>query len=419
VTAAGLWQLPEGWRWLPLGEVAKLLTRQVDPEAEPLDTQYVGLEHIASNTGELSGTTVADGDVQSKKYEFTDDCILYGKLRPYLNKVALATGRGLCSTDILPIRVGTLVDRRYLAHYMRSKPFVDITSSLVAGARLPRVSPKDLIGLPVPVGPPDAQQRAVRMLDAAASAAARLRSARAGLMPLATAAYRQLVGDSNPDYASWPEHTVAGLLDPAVTNAARTGPFGSALKHSEFVPAGIAVLGIDNAVQSRFAWDERRYISEEKYAGLRRYTVRPGDVIITIMGTTGRSAVVPDDIPIAISTKHLATLTVDRSRVLPELVAAAFQHDHAVSDQVRAENRGAIMDGLNLGIIKRVRLRVPPLEQQHAWSRAIGLIHAVEDDIRRAEHDLQSLTEAAQQQAFGHTERTPGEAVAVALPAAS
>ena len=90
---------------------------------------------------------------------------------------------------------------------------------------------------------------------------------------------------------------------------------------------------------------ERRFITEEKYQKFKRYTVKPGDVIITIMGTTGRAAVVPEDIPLAISTKHLAVITVDRTRVDPEFLAQAFHSDPKVLGQIAAANRGAPDDG--------------------------------------------------------------------------
>ncbi len=122
--------------------------------------------------------------------------------------------------------------------------------------------------------------------------------------------------------------------------AMRTGPFGSDLRHSEFVDAGVAVLGIDNAVRNRFAWDERRYITKEKYERLKRYTVQPHDVIVTIMGTTGRSAVVPDDVPLAITTKHLATITVNRKLAEPEFVAQAIRRHPALLGQIQQANRG-------------------------------------------------------------------------------
>ncbi len=66
---------------------------------------YIGLENIESNTGQLVNFSETSGDgIKSNKFQFTKEHILYGKLRPYLNKVYLPNFTGVCSTDIIPIK---------------------------------------------------------------------------------------------------------------------------------------------------------------------------------------------------------------------------------------------------------------------------------------------------------------------------
>ncbi len=225
-----------------------------------------------------------------------------------------------------------------------------------------------LIGrIQIPLPPIEEQQKIVAILDEAfegldrarANAEANFQSAQELFERIASGVFNEISDD--------PLKEITAVKDVVAAHkgAIRTGPFGSQLLHSEFVDDGIAVLGIDNAVSNEFRWGKRRFITEQKYEGLKRYTVRPGDVIITIMGTCGRCAVIPAEFPLAINTKHLCCITLDRSRCLPQYMHAYFLHSPKARSYLQNEASGSVMDGLNMGIIKELPLDLPCLEKQH------------------------------------------------------
>jgi type I restriction enzyme S subunit len=191
--------------------------------------------------------------------------------------------------------------------------------------------------------------------------------------------------------------TVSDVLTDA-PNAIRTGPFGSDLLHGEFVGHGIPVLGIDNVVKNAFAWAKPRFITEEKYESLRRYTVRPGDVLISIMGTVGRCGIAPENIGTAINTKHLCCITLDQSRCLPEYLHAYFLHHPTAREYRRKTSKGAVMDGLNLGIIKSLPLVLPPLDEQREYVTTLASIEAISDKLKSQGFD--NLFASLQHRAF-------------------
>lgn len=161
----------------------------------------------------------------------------------------------------------------------------------------------------------------------------------------------------------WEAPDLESLLAPVPTPM-RSGPFGSALLKQELVDAGIPFLGIDNIHVEHFKADFSRFVSPRKFDELSRYRVLPDDVVITIMGTVGRCCVIPADFGDMLSSKHLWTMTFDRSKILPLLMCWQLNHAPWVHSRFRAKSQGGIMDAIQSSTLKQMRLPTPPLPEQ-------------------------------------------------------
>lgn len=252
----------------------------------------------------------------------------------------------------------------------------------------------NLLDLEIELLPLDEQRRIAAILDHADAVRNSQGRVLTQLNELAPAIFLDMFGPYTGEFV-----TVEEIAEKQ-KGSIRTGPFGSQLLHSEFVDEGIAVLGLDNVVGNTFGWGERRYITPEKYEGLRRYTVRPGDVLVSIMGTCGRCVVVPQDVGIAINTKHICAITVDPDRAVPEFVRAAFLWHPRSRQHLSQRTKGSIMDGLNMGIVKEMPLPMPPLLEQRQF---VDRLRQVEDQraaCLESAASLDDLFESLQGRAF-------------------
>jgi len=313
--------------------------------------------------------------------------------RPYIMKI---TG---CIHDgwlVLSSRKET-VDSDYFYHLLGSDVVYSEFARLASGATVKNLNIDLVKGVHVPLPPVLEQRRIAEVLDRAEALRAKRRAAFAQLDSLTQSLFLDLFGD--PVSKGWAMADIAGVAKP-VAGSIRTGPFGSQLLHSEFTDCGIAVLGIDNAVANEFRWSERRFISEAKYRQLKRYTVRPGDVLITIMGTCGRCAVVPDDIPAAINTKHLCCITLDPAKCLPLFLHAYFLQHPIAQKYLTQTAKGAIMSGLNMGLIKGMPVPLAPLPLQREFARRVLAV----EKLKMAQHaslaELDALFASLQHRAF-------------------
>ena len=266
------------------------------------------------------------------------------------------------------------INPRYLFYFVHGN--FNTLNTRTRGAAVPHLDIQLLLDLEFALPPLPEQERIVRLLDEA-EALRRLRQRadeRCGT--LIESLYAQVFWQAK-ERQLWCAEAIGDLAEQR-DGAIRTGPFGSQLLHSEFIETGIPVLGIDNVVTNEFRWTAPRCIPVEKFRQFKRFRVFPGDVLVTIMGTVGRSCVAPDELPLCVSTKHLCVITPNVSKIHPRFLWAALLFDPGVREQTGAVGGGAIMEGWNSTIIRQLEIRVPPIALQRAFAARVADIRSLE-----------------------------------------
>ncbi|WP_420446906.1 restriction endonuclease subunit S [Candidatus Poriferisodalis sp.] len=301
--------------------------------------------------------------------------------------VNLMRGRAYCGGDVIILRPAIEINSSFLGHV------ADCTSSRIQKSRLGRGSTvihiydEELRDLVIPVPPPEEQRQIAKILDtvddtikATDRVIAKLVAARVGLLREQLAP--GMTDSPPPDWEVVRVEELLGHRSPAM----RSGPFGSFLLASELVNEGVPLLGIDNVQREHFVADYRRFVTPDKSYELRRYRVRPRDIMITIMGTVGRCCVVPDSIGEAVSSKHVWTLTLDQERYLPELACLQMNYAPWVLAHFCRDEQGGIMSAIRSETLRSLRLPTPPMaEQRRMWAMLRAL-------ARRIEAEAESLS---------------------------
>ena len=160
---AGLSDLPDGWAWTTLGEIIKPSKEKVNP-LEIKEIPYISLEHIEKGAGRLLGHG-SSNDVRSSKTKFNCGDLLYGKLRPYLNKVYISDFEGVCSTDLLVFPKNESFSNEFLLYRFLCRDFVSYASHNVSGVNLPRVNFQTLSRFKIALPPLPEQHRIVAKIE--------------------------------------------------------------------------------------------------------------------------------------------------------------------------------------------------------------------------------------------------------------
>lgn len=153
-----------GWSRKALSEVCKIDKSQGNHKGLP----YVGMEDVESHTGRFLGT-LDPQPVKSSTFKFNDGHVLYGRLRPYLNKVLVPDFSGHCSTEIFPLKPNPELDKSFVFYWLTMGNTVEQINRTCTGARMPRANMNEVMTFQIPLPSLPEQKRIVAILDEAFS----------------------------------------------------------------------------------------------------------------------------------------------------------------------------------------------------------------------------------------------------------
>lgn len=158
-------EIPENWAWARMSTLCNFgKCVNIEYDAVAPGTWNLDLEDLEKDSGHiLQKKRKQEGEMGSTKHVFSAGMVLYSKLRPYLNKVAIADEDGVCTSEILPLRFSGVISE-YAQIVLMAPLFVDYAKAHSYGVKMPRLGTTDGASFLVPVPPAQEQMRIVEAI---------------------------------------------------------------------------------------------------------------------------------------------------------------------------------------------------------------------------------------------------------------
>ncbi len=359
--------LPKGWIFDRLKDVVALRNEKTDGASEEED--YLELEDMESGTGRILNRRNTL-EVESAVTLFKKGDILFGKLRPYLEKYYEAEFDGKCTGEILAFKPQRIASR-FLFYCVGSRWFIERCNALAYGAKMPRVSwPTQLSQFNVPLPPLPEQQRIAAYLDASCVA-----------IDAAVAAKRRQLETLGDLRMSVVHHAVANGLDPSVSRRPTDSAYlpnvpahwgvwslkrcvtilnGYAFDSSTYVEEGIPIIRIGD-VAAKIDWTKVKRVSSDLLPDLSRFKIERGDVLVALTGATiGKSAIYQEETTALLNQR----VAIFRAwRIHPEFLNYVIQ-THVFTETIDLLCYGGAQDNIGKSEVGSIKIPVPPRPEQ-------------------------------------------------------
>jgi len=337
------------WQTKSLGDLCSIDKQQGVYEWLP----YVGMEDIESETGRFLGST-KPRSVKSSTFRFTERHILYGRLRPYLNKVLLPDFEGHCSTEIFPLLPNDNTSKAFLRYWLIMEANVVKINETCTGARMPRANVDELLGFELQIPGLKEQERIVAILDEAfeaiATAKANAQRSLEDSRDLFDRSFMSLVSKRGP---RWADLALGEICE--IERGSSPRPIKNFFTTQD---DGVNWIKIGDATDGeKYIYSTKQKITPEG-AKQSRF-VKEGDFLLTNSMSFGKSYVMKTTGYI-----HDGWFVLRLKKSINQDYLYYLLSSRLVRSQFNALASGAIVLNINSDLVKRAVLPIPPLDEQ-------------------------------------------------------
>jgi len=209
--------------------------------------------------------------------------------------------------------------------------------------------------------------------------------------------FLEMFGDPGTNPKKW---KICEVKDIAAKeeHSIKAGPFGSSLKKEYYVEKGYKIYGQEQVIRNDFTYGDY-YIDEERYRMLENNKINEDDILISLVGTFGKISIVPKVFEPGIINPRLMKITLNKKLILP-IFFKFLLTSRGVMLQIENLSHGGTMGIVNVGIMKKIKIPLPPLKLQLKFIVIVQKVEKLKQKQRDSEKELTNLFNSLMQRAF-------------------
>lgn len=284
-----------------------------------------------------------------------------------------------------------------IKEFVNSNWFRHQISKHITGTTRKRISRTNLNKIQFRLPSLENQKHIARILSHAEGLIKKRKESLALLDEFLKSTFLEMFGDNSSNDRRWNRIALVDACENK--NDVKCGPFGTQLSKSEYQENGIPVWGIPQ-INSAFRKHPKEYVTESKAIELEQYSVIPDDIVMSRKGNVGKCSLFPRGFSKGIIHSDVLRIRIDKKKILPVFLLFQLKYSRHVEVQIKGVTKGAIMAGINVGLLKRILIDKPPIKLQTQFAQIVEKVESLKNQFQASLQELENLYGSLSQRAF-------------------